>query len=228
MVDIGANLEAVQRRIADAAERAGRDPAEIRLLAVSKRIDQARIEAALAVGVDLLGESRVQEAEEKIPLIGSDPSWHFIGPLQRNKAALAARLFDVVHSVDRAALLDKLSASARQCGRNVDVFVQVERIDAVLDGAALAEIVALCRQAQAADSISLAGLMMMAPYATDPEASRPYFRGLAQIRDTVAEQAGELPELGLSMGMSGDFEVAVEEGATIVRVGTAIFGERAP
>ena len=228
MLDIGANLEAVRRRIADAAERAGRDAAEIHLLAVSKRIDQARIEAALAAGVDLLGESRVQEAAEKISLIGSDPSWHFIGPLQRNKAALAARLFDVVHSVDRAALLDKLSASARQAGRNVDVFVQVERIDTVLDGAELAEIVALCRQAHAADSISLAGLMMMAPYATDPEASRPYFRALAQIRDTVAEQAGELPELGLSMGMSGDFEVAVEEGATIVRVGTAIFGERAP
>ena len=227
MVDIGSNLAAVRRRIADAAERAGRDPAEIQLLAVSKRIDQARIEAALAAGVDLLGESRVQEAEEKIPLIGDDPSWHFIGPLQRNKAALAARLFDVVHSVDRAALLDKLAASARQAGSNVDVFVQVERKDAALDGAELAALVALCRQAHAADSISLAGLMMMAPYATDPEASRPYFRTLSQIRNTVAEQGGELPELGLSMGMSGDFEVAVEEGATIVRVGTAIFGDRA-
>ncbi len=228
MVDIGSNLEAVRRRIADAAERTGRDPAEIDLLAVSKRIDQARIEAALAAGVDLLGESRVQEAEEKIPLIGGDPSWHFIGPLQRNKAALAARLFDVVHSVDRAALLDKLSAGARQAGRDVDVFVQVAGVDAVPNGAELAEIVALCRHAHAADSINLAGLMMMAPYATDAAASRPYFRALAQIRDAAAEKAGELPELGLSMGMSGDFEVAVEEGATIVRVGTAIFGERTP
>lgn len=228
MVDIGSNLEAVRQRIAGAAARVGRDAAEIRLLAVSKRIDQARIEAALAAGVDLLGESRVQEAEAKIPLIGNHASWHFIGPLQRNKAALAARLFDAVHSVDRAALLDKLSAGARQAERNIDVFVQVERTDTAVDGIELAEIVALCRQAHAADSVDLAGLMMMAPYATDPEASRPYFRALAQIRDTIAAQAGDLPELGLSMGMSGDFEVAIEEGATIVRVGTAIFGDRAP
>jgi len=227
MVDIGANLDVVRRRIADAAARVGRDAAGIQLLAVSKRIDQPRIEAALAAGVDLLGESRVQEAEEKIPLIAGAPSWHLIGPLQRNKAVLAAHLFDAVHSVNRGALLDKLAAGAGQAGRNVDVFVQVERIDTAPADDELSVIVALCRQAHDADSVRLAGLMMMAPYSTDPEASRPYFNTLRTIRDAVAAELAELPELGLSMGMSGDFEVAVEEGATIVRVGTAIFGERA-
>ena len=132
---------------------------------------------------------------------------------------------------------ESIESAIRYVERNASRQPSLERVaehvglsphhHAALDGAELAEIVALCRQAHAADSISLAGLMMMAPYATDPEASRPYFRTLSQIRNTVTEQGGELPELGLSMGMSGDFEVAVEEGATIVRVGTAIFGDRA-
>ena len=226
MLDIGANLEAVRRRIEDAATRADRDPSDITLLAVSKRIDNARIGAALAAGVRALGESRVQEADAKIPEITGDAEWHFIGPLQSNKAALAARLFDAVHSVRKASLVPRLSASAAAAGCNVQVYVQVERSPQPLSEAQLAEVEAICRQVHDAEGLELQGLMTMAPYARDPEASRPYFVTLRRLRDDIATADPELAALGLSMGMSGDFEVAIAEGATIVRVGTAIFGER--
>ncbi len=226
MLDIGANLEVVRRRIGAAAGRVGRDPDGITLLAVSKRIDTARIEAALAMGARALGESRVQEADAKIPQIEGDAEWHFIGPLQSNKAALAARLFDAIHSVRTSSLVPRLSASATAADRNVQVYVQIERSPERLSEAQVAEVATICRQAYEADGLELRGLMTMAPYAPDPEASRPYFATLRRLRDDITESYPELAPLGLSMGMSGDFEVAIEEGATIVRVGTAIFGER--
>ncbi len=226
MLDIGANLEVVRRRIGAAAHRAGRDPDGITLLAVSKRIDSVRIEAALATGARALGESRVQEADAKIPEIVGDAEWHFIGPLQSNKAALAARLFDAIHSVRTTSLVPRLSASAVAADRSVQVYVQIERSPEPLSEAQVAEVATICRQAYEADGLELRGLMTMAPYAPDPEASRPYFATLRRLRDDIAASDPELAPLGLSMGMSGDFEVAVEEGATIVRVGTAIFGER--
>lgn len=226
MLDIGANLAAVQGRIRAAAERVGRDPADVALLAVSKRIDRERIEAALAAGQRALGESRVQEAEEKIPLIAGAVEWHFIGPLQSNKATMAARLFDVVHSVRRAALVDKLSASAASAGRSVGVYAQIEPAAQRVPAAGVNETTALCRAIADADGLTLRGLMTMAPYDPNPEAARPYFGTLRRLRDDIVAAAPEIGPLGLSMGMSGDFEVAIEEGATIVRVGTAIFGER--
>jgi pyridoxal phosphate enzyme (YggS family) len=225
MLDIAANLEALKGRIAAAAQRAGRDPDEVEVVAVSKRIDLPRIEAALAAGARLLGESRVQEADEKIPLVAGDPIWHFIGPLQSNKAVLAARLFDAIHSVRRAELVGRLSKSAAAAARTVDVYVQVEAVREI-DESRVADTAEICRQADAADGLRLRGLMTMAPYDPDPEAARPYFAALRRLRDRIGEDAPGLPQLGLSMGMSGDFEVAIEEGATIVRVGTAIFGPR--
>jgi hypothetical protein len=227
MLDIGANLQAVRQRIAAAAHRAGRSPDEIALLAVSKRVDRRRIEAALAAGVRALGESRVQEAEAKIPEIRGAAAWHFIGPLQRNKATLAGRLFDVVHSLDRDTLVDRLSAGATAAGRTVGVYVQVEAIAGPPGKEVVEATGRLCRSVAAAEGLRLAGLMTMAPYDPDPEVARPYFAALRALRDGVAESC-EFADLGLSMGMSGDFEVAIEEGATIVRVGTAIFGERSP
>jgi hypothetical protein len=224
MGDIGANLEAVRQRIASAARRAGRDPDGVELLAVSKRVGPERIDAAIAAGVRRLGESRVQEAEEKMPLVRGAAEWHFIGPLQSNKAALAARLFDTVHSLSRAELVGRLAGAAVAAGRVVGIYVQVDA-DAADDGA-VDQVLALCRAVAVADGLSLRGLMLMAPYDPDPEASRPYFAGLRELRDRVHRAEPALGELGLSMGMSGDFEVAIEEGATIVRVGTAIFGER--
>lgn len=228
MLDIGANLAAVRRRIDEAARRAGRDPGDVELLAVSKRVERARTEAALAAGARALGESRVQEAEEKIPdFADREVEWHFIGPLQRNKATLAGRLFDVVHSVDRRALVARLSAGAAAAGRTVRVYAQIEAGTAPVTDAAANEATGLCREIATAEALTLTGLMTMAPYDPDAEAARPFFAGLRRLRERIVAEAPELAPLGLSMGMTGDFEVAVEEGATIVRVGTAIFGERA-
>jgi pyridoxal phosphate enzyme (YggS family) len=226
MLDIGANLENVRQRIRAAAQRAGRDPDEITLLAVSKRIDRARIEAGLQAGVRALGESRVQEAEEKIPAIEGETEWHFIGPLQGNKAGMAARLFDVIHSVRRASLVPRLAASAAAAGRTVRIYVQIEPSAEPTAAETVANAVAICHAVEQADGLQLDGLMTMAPYDPDPETARPYFASLRRLRDDVDATRRGLPPLGLSMGMSGDFEVAIEEGATIVRVGTAVFGER--
>jgi pyridoxal phosphate enzyme (YggS family) len=222
--NIGKNLAEVMGRIAAAADRAGRPAAEVTLLAVSKRIDAARIEAALDAGVRALGESRVQEAEAKIPGIPGAPEWHFIGPLQSNKAAKAARLFDVIHSVRRESLVPRLSKAAAGAHRTVRVYAQVAPSPEPPSSQDVADATALCRQVRESDGLQLEGLMTMAPYDPDPEQARPYFAHLRLLRDAL-EGAG-FPDLGLSMGMSGDFEVAIEEGATIVRVGTAIFGAR--
>lgn len=226
MVDIGANLEHVRQRIRAAARRAGRDPGEITLLAVSKRVDRARIEAGLQAGVHALGESRVQEAEEKIPDIEGEVEWHFIGPLQSNKATMAARLFDVIHSVRRASLVPRLAVSAAAAGRTVRIYVQIEPSAEPPTAETVADTEAICGAVEQAGALQLEGLMTMAPYDPDPKTARPYFASLRRLRDEVAATGPGLPPLGLSMGMSGDFEVAIEEGATIIRVGTAVFGER--
>jgi pyridoxal phosphate enzyme (YggS family) len=228
MLDIEANLKAVRWHIEAAAHRAGRNPEEITLLAVSKRIDVARIEAALASGARALGESRVQEADAKIPEIKGDSEWHFIGPLQSNKAMLAARLFDSIHSVRKASLVSRLSASATAANRSVQIYVQIERSAEPLAGTKVSEVTDICHQVHKANGLKLQGLMTMAPYAPDPEASRPYFATLRLLRDEIAASDSKFAPLGLSMGMSSDFQVAIEEGATIVRVGTAIFGKRSP
>ena len=228
MRDIECNLESVEEQIVAAAHRAGREPDEITLLAVSKRIDISRIEAALALGAHALGESRVQEANGKIPEVKGDAEWHFIGPLQSNKAMLAARLFDAIHSVRKASSVSRLSASATAADRSVRVYVQIDQSTKSLIETQLPEITAICRQVHEANGLKLQGLMTMAPYAPNPEASRPYFANLRRLRNEIMASNTEFGSIGLSMGMSGDFEVAIEEGATIVRVGTAIFGKRSP
>ena len=228
MRDIECNLESVEEQIVAAARRAGREPDEITLLAVSKRIDISRIEAALALGAHALGESRVQEANDKIPEVTGDAEWHFIGPLQSNKAMLAARLFDTIHSVRKASSVSRLSASATAADRSVRVYVQIDQSTKSLIETQVAEVTAICRQVHEANGLKLQGLMTMAPYAPNPEASRPYFANLRRLRNEIMASNTEFGSIGLSMGMSGDFEVAIEEGATIVRVGTAIFGKRSP
>lgn len=222
MGDIEANVQAVRRRIAAAAERAGRAAADVRLLAVSKTVEPTRIEAAIAAGVHRLGESRVQEAEHKIPLVVAGAEWHFIGPLQSNKARLAAALFGAVHSVDRRDLVERLAAAAGQRPEPLGVYVQIDATSGPDDDLAAQ----LCRAVSDSPSLRLLGLMTMAPYDPDPEAARPTFRRLRRLRDRLQAAEDTLPALGLSMGMSGDFEVAIEEGSTLVRVGTAIFGDR--
>ena len=227
MESIAENLEAVQARIAAACARAGRAPGSVRLLAVSKTYGPEAVRAAAAAGQRLFGENRVQEAAAKIPECPGRLEWHLIGHLQGNKAALAARLFDWVHSVDSAKLLEALDRHAAEAGRTLRALVQVnvsgERSKSGLAPAAVPEVLALANRLR---NVQVCGLMTIPPLAEDPEKARPFFRNLRERRAAWSAESGcDLPEL--SMGMTHDLEVAIEEGATFVRVGTGIFGARA-
>jgi pyridoxal phosphate enzyme (YggS family) len=221
-VDVRANLEQVRERIARAAARAGRAPDDVLLVAVSKTVDLPRIRAALAAGVPALGENRVQEAREKIDALGHPVPWHLVGSLQTNKAREAARLFDWIHSVDRAELARELDRRARALGRTVAALVQVNLGDEPQKGGAPPDDVKRLLDAVGGlTHVKLRGLMCIPPAAAVAEDARGWFRRLRALRDETGLQH-------LSMGMSGDFEVAIEEGATMVRVGTAVFGPRSP
>ena len=210
------NLEQVRSRIAAAAKRAGRDPAGVRLIAVTKGVAAPYIEEATACGIQDVGENRVQEAQEKQSAVGRKIRWHLIGHLQRNKVKQALELFDLIHSVDSLELV----AALDRIERKVPVMVQVNVSgEATKHGCSPDETAKLVEAVQASDNLECQGLMMMAPYSDDPESARPFFRRLRELADRM-----KLKEL--SMGMSSDFEVAVEEGATMVRIGTAIFGGR--
>ncbi|MDR1042072.1 MAG: YggS family pyridoxal phosphate-dependent enzyme [Deltaproteobacteria bacterium] len=220
--EAASRLEEVRGRIAGAARRAGRDPEAVKLLAVSKTFPPEAVEAFMGAGQTEFGESYVQEARDKIPLVKGNAVWHFIGHLQANKAKYAARLFDCVHAVDSLDLASELDRRLAEAGRSMDVYVQVnvsgERAKSGIPPDELEDFLLGLKAFGRAVPV---GLMTMPPYDPDPEAARPHFRRLRELRDRVA------PDLaGLSMGMSGDYEVAVEEGATIVRVGTALFGSR--
>jgi pyridoxal phosphate enzyme (YggS family) len=221
MQDIRTNLERVRERVARAAERAGRRAEDVLLVGVSKTVDVARIRAALSAGLGALGENRVQEARDKIAEIGRPVAWHLIGHLQTNKVRDALELFDVIHSVDRIDLARELDRRARAKGRTVDAFVQVNVGGELSKGGWPPEAIETAVEAVSAlAGLKLRGLMTIPPPVERPEDARGWFRALRKL----AERHG-LPEL--SMGMSGDFEIAIEEGATMVRIGTAIFGPRA-
>ena len=224
---IAENLETVRGRIAAACARAGRAPEAVRLLAVSKTYGPEAVREAAAAGQRLFGENRVQEAAAKIPECPGNLEWHLIGHLQSNKAALAARLFDWVHSVDSAKLLEALDRHAADAGRTLRALVQVnvsgERAKSGLAPAAVPDVLALADRLR---NVRIVGLMTIPPLAEDPETARPFFRKLRELRDGWAAATGfDLAEL--SMGMTHDLDVAVAEGATFVRVGTGIFGARA-
>jgi PLP dependent protein len=219
MLDMRANLGRVQEAVARACARAGRSPDHVLLIAVSKTMDVERVRLAIAAGVAALGENRVQEAKEKIEALGRPVPWHLIGSLQTNKARDAARLFDWIHSVDRLDLAHELS---RRAERALNILLQVNLGDEPQKGGvAPAELKRLHEMVAALPNLKVRGLMAIPPATEQPEQARPFFRQLRELRE----------QLGLehcSMGMSADFEVAIEEGATMVRVGTAIFGPRAP
>jgi PLP dependent protein len=220
--DIKQNLDRVREAIARAAARAGRSPSEVLLIGVSKTVEAERIALAVAAGVPALGENRVQEAKEKIEALGRPVPWHLIGHLQTNKARDAARLFDWIHSVDRLELAQELDRRARALDRVLDVLLEVNvGEEPQKSGARPGEVKALLDACAGLGALRVRGLMAIPPAALDPELTRPHFRRLRELRDGAGLEH-------LSMGMSADYEVAVEEGATMVRVGTAIFGARAP
>ena len=219
-VSIAERVASVQGRIAAACARVGRDPRGVTLVAVSKTCPPTAIAEAYRAGVRHFGENRVQEAEEKVPQVsalGAAPVWHLVGHLQTNKAKTAAGLFAIIHSVDSPRIAETLS---RHAPAALPVFLEVNMGgEASKSGAALQEVAALWKAVQGLPHIQVLGLMTVAPLAADPEAVRPLFRRLRETRDGLGL-------VGLSMGMTDDFEVAIEEGATHVRIGRAIFGER--
>jgi hypothetical protein len=226
-VSFADNLAAVRERIAAACSRVRRDPNTVLIVAVSKTQPPEAVIQALACGVDAIGENRVQEAAGKRPLAGGDAPWHLIGPLQRNKANLALDLFDVIETVDRPELADRLEVLLGASNRTLPVFLEVNvGGEPQKSGVGADGVPALVRRVlEHCPHLRLRGLMTVPPYDPDPERSRPYFAELRKIAAEVGTGSG-LPALDLSMGMSEDFEVAVEEGATVVRLGRVLFGER--
>ena len=227
--DIAANLAEIRRHLTDAASRAHRHPAGITLLAVSKTFDADHVRAAAAAGQRQFGENRVQEGEAKsAELTDLSLEWHLIGSLQTNKAKKAVATFDWIHSVDRLELLHKLDDAAVAVGKRPQILLQANLADeAQKSGAGEAELTALVRAATEARALVLRGLMIIPPIPDNPEESRPWFRRLRELRDRLIADGIPAASLAhLSMGMSQDYEVAIEEGATIIRIGTAIFGHR--
>jgi pyridoxal phosphate enzyme (YggS family) len=213
------NVTAVRRRIAEACARSGRDPREVTLVAVTKVFPADYIEQAIAAGIIDVGENRVQEAREKKPLVRGSARWHLIGHLQSNKAKDAVRLFDVIQTVDSIELAQKIGRAAEAAGKRQEIYLQVNiGNEEQKSGAERADLPALVAALRGIEALDLRGLMAIPPVGA-PEETRPYFRELRTLRDGVGVEQ-------LSMGMSEDFEVAIEEGATLVRVGRAIFGSR--
>ncbi|OGQ87833.1 MAG: YggS family pyridoxal phosphate enzyme [Deltaproteobacteria bacterium RIFOXYD12_FULL_56_24] len=229
MGTVAENIETIRARIRAAATRVGRDPDSVRLVAVSKHQPLAAIREALAAGQVMFGENYLQEAQEKVAALGQGLVWHCIGHLQSNKARLAAEIFDCIETLDRLKLARALETRLTELGKSMPVLVQVNvGGEAQKAGVAPEKARQLCRELQKFPHLILQGLMTMPPFVADPEESRGCFRRLRLLGEELAAQGllGRHGPVQLSMGMSGDFEVAIEEGATLVRVGTALFGER--
>ena len=223
--DISQNLSVIQSNIAAAETRSKRAPGSVSLVAVSKTFPPEIIDEAVSSGVSILGENRVQEAAAKIPLCRS-AEWHLIGPLQSNKIRAALQLFSTFHAVDSVQLLRDIARFSDECGIRPRLFLEVNVAgEATKFGFKPDSVRAGIETALSLPQLTVAGLMTLPPFVPDPEMSRPRFAKLRELRDTLEREFGvSLPEL--SMGMSGDYEVAVEEGATFVRVGSALFGTR--
>lgn len=239
-MSIAGNLELVLKSINNAAAGSGRDPSGIKLVAVSKTIELQRILEAVKAGVIALGENRIQEARDKISELGSqiEPplhnigkgmteglEWHLIGNLQKNKAKTAVQIFDLIHSLDSISLADELNRQAQRINKIQRVLVQVKlSMETVKHGISEESLMGLLEKVSDMAYLKLEGLMTMPPFFDDPEETRPYFRKLRKIAEKVSRKG--FPVIDLSMGMTNDFQIAIEEGATILRIGTAIFGGR--
>lgn len=228
MNSVAENIRTIRQKIAAAAARAGRRPEEIKLMAITKTVPDEQVRQAVATGVDLIGENYVQEAQKRIESVGTTIPWHLTGHLQTNKAKYAVRLFTMIHSLDRIDLARELNRRAGEAGRKIEVLFEVNiGAEATKSGVREDEVIPLIREAAGLANLSIRGLMIIPPWSSDPEEARPFFRELRNLRDRIIQE--NIPEIEmaeLSMGMSDDFETAVEEGATIVRIGRAIFGSR--
>ena len=224
---IAERWEGVWARISAACERAGRSPDTVEVVAVSKKQTVETIREAAACGLVCFGENRIQEAAVKIPECPPGLRWHLVGHLQRNKTRPAAELFDVIHSVDSAELLQRVDAAAADAGRHLDVYLQVNvASEATKFGLSEEDVAGVLEASSKAFHVDVIGLMTMPPFHPDPAEVAQHFRALRTLRDRLQDETG-IPLPGLSMGMSHDFEVAIAEGATAVRIGTALLGERA-
>lgn len=224
------NTSNIYKRISHAALKAGRNPEDVLLIAVTKTVGIERIKEAIGAGLRIFGENRVQEAQKKVMsnelrVMSDRIKWHLIGHLQRNKAKIAVQFFDLIHSLDSTALAGELNKHAEKINKIQDVIVEVKLSREESKHGVLKEgLIDLLKSAGNFKNINIRGLMTIPPFFNNPEKVRPYFRELRELRDRASAMGFNLPEL--SMGMSNDFEIAIEEGATMVRIGTAIFGER--
>lgn len=226
--DIAHNLEQVRSLVSEAAKKSGRSPEEIQLMAVSKTHNAEKVRVAFDAGQEIFGESRMQEARAKIPLLPSAVRWHFIGRLQKNKVRHALPLFELFHSIDSLSLAENMNRIAEEEGMHPRVLLEV---NVAGEGSKIGFTPDLLRaefvQINSLGRITVEGLMTIPPLADEAEKSRKYFGALRELRDDLVHEF-DIPLPHLSMGMSHDFAVAIEEGATLVRVGTAIFGPRTP
>lgn len=223
------NLKTIKMRIKEAAASCGRNPETVKLLAVSKTVPADRIKQAIYAGVTRLGENYIQEAREKIKILADHPvTWHFIGHLQSNKAKYAVRLFDLIHSVDSLNLAHELNKQAKKINKIQNILIQVNTgMEPTKSGVSITDARNLIKEVSLLENLSIKGLMTMPPFFNDPEKVRPYYSALRELGDSIKKES--IPNVimdELSMGMTGDFEAAIKEGATIVRIGTAIFGKR--
>jgi pyridoxal phosphate enzyme (YggS family) len=228
MTNIASNLQNVRQRVDEAITSAGRNPEDVLVLAISKTMPVELVHEAAAAGQLHFGENRVQEARDKVPQAPEGLSWHLVGHLQGNKAKYCPGIFQWIHSIDSVQLAREIARRYRESGKVCKTLVQVsvsgEEVKFGCDPGETAEILSVLLQEEGVEPM---GLMTMPPWDPDPEVARPFFKALREHRDDLVNRgfpAGSLTEL--SMGMTGDFEVAIEEGATIVRIGTAIFGAR--
>ena len=230
MISVAENLSAIKRRMEAACLRAGREPSEVKLVGVTKTVPVERIREGALAGVGILGENYVQEARAKIDTLADlDVSWHFIGHLQSNKVKMTLDWCDCVHTLDRESLARELDRQAQKRGKRIPSLLEVNiGHEETKNGVSPENLVTLFKSVSSLGGLDIRGLMILPPYYDDPQLVRPYFRGLRELLNQLKQEAA-FPErlTELSMGMSNDFEVAIEEGATLVRIGTALFGARA-
>ena len=225
MGNIAANIKGIIHKIKLAAERVGRKEESVKLVAVTKTVDVSRIKEAIRAGIKIIGENRVQEAREKFKDIGKEVEWHLIGHLQTNKVKYIFDIFSLIHSVDSLPLSEEIQRRAENKGLETDILIEVNLSGEKTKFGILPEkAINFVKDISRFKNINIMGLMTIPPFSESPEDSRKYFKMLRMLRDDIQREGIEMKEL--SMGMSNDFEVAVEEGATMVRIGTAIFGER--